>query len=114
MDPEMTDRKRTKSEARSYAELISDLHELDLWHHQNQLKQSLIPEGWYDLDETAPCTRRKTKLTVSLDTDLVRWYRNLGNGYSTRINAILRLYMLAVISKEIERKGDRDWKGDPI
>jgi len=30
------------------------------------------------------------------------------------MNAVLRAYMHAVISKEIERRGDRDWKGDLI
>jgi hypothetical protein len=30
------------------------------------------------------------------------------------MNAVLRAYMLAVISKEIERRGDRDWKGELI
>lgn len=110
----MTDRKRTKSEERTYAELVGELQELDLWHQQNQLKLRHIPEGWYALEQAVPCTPRKTKITLSLDADLVRWFRSLGNGYSARINAVLRLYMLAVLAKEIERKGDRDWKGDPI
>jgi hypothetical protein len=30
------------------------------------------------------------------------------------MNAVLRGYMHAVIAREIERAGDRDWKGEVI
>ena len=30
------------------------------------------------------------------------------------MNPVLRVYMHAVIAKEIERRADRDWKGDLI
>jgi hypothetical protein len=45
---------------------------------------------------------------------MVAWFRALGRGYQPRMNAVLRAYMHAVISKEVERAGDRDWKGDVI
>ena len=35
-------------------------------------------------------------------------------GYQARMNAVLRPYMLATPSKEIEKEGRRDWKGDPV
>jgi len=51
---------------------------------------------------------------VTLDADMVAWFRGLGRGYQPRMNAVLRAYMHAVLSKEIERPGDRDWKGEMI
>jgi uncharacterized protein (DUF4415 family) len=114
MMAEMTDRKRTKSEERAYVELIGELHELDTWHRQNELKLRTIPKGWQALEEEAPCTPGRTKITASFDADVVKWFRALGDGYQSRMNAVLRIYMLSVLSKEIEQKGDRDWKGDPL
>jgi uncharacterized protein (DUF4415 family) len=64
--------------------------------------------------ETAPTRPHKTRITTSLDANVARWYRGLGHGYQARMNAVLRAYMHAVISKEVERRGDRDAKGDLI
>ncbi len=37
--------------------------------------------------------RRKDQLTLRVDSDVVAWYRKLGSGYQTKINALLRAYM---------------------
>ena len=42
---------------------------------------------------------RKEQLTLRLDSDVLRWYKEQGPGYQTRINALLRAYM-----KEHRRK----------
>ncbi|WP_424932176.1 BrnA antitoxin family protein [Amaricoccus macauensis] len=110
----MTLRKRTKREERSYAQLLVDLQELEVWARNDRLKRDHIPEDWHRMATQAPVKPHKTRLTAAFDTDVVRWYRGLGRGYQARMNTVLRAYMLAVISKEIEGIGDRDWKGDPI
>ena len=110
----MADRKRTKSEERSYVELIDEIFQLEIWHRQNQLKLRHIPEGWEGIEAAHPCRRRKSKLTANFDSDVVKWFRAMGHGYQARMNAVLRIYMLSVVSKEIRRRGDKHWKGDPI
>lgn len=37
----------------------------------------------------------KDRLTIRVDHDVVKWLKKAGSGYQTRINAILRSYMLA-------------------
>ncbi len=37
----------------------------------------------------------KDRLTIRVDHDVVEWLKKQGSGYQTRINAILRSYMLA-------------------
>jgi uncharacterized protein (DUF4415 family) len=108
------DRKRTKREERAYTDLLKDLNELDWWNQNRKLKERTIPREWYTIAETTPTRPRKTRVTAAYDADMVRWFRALGHGYQARMNAVLRAYMLAVISKEIESRGDRDWKLDPI
>ena len=78
------------------------------------LKHRLIPLGWHRVESLAPVKPKKTKLNLALDADMVAWFRGLGRGYQPRMNAVLRAYMHAVISKEVEQKGDQDWKGDVI
>lgn len=36
--------------------------------------------------------RRKERVTMRLDADMLAWFRRQGRGYQTRINAVLRGY----------------------
>lgn len=38
---------------------------------------------------------RKEQLTLRIDSDVLEWFRRQGQGYQTRINALLRAYMEA-------------------
>jgi len=35
----------------------------------------------------------KHQLTLRLDSDVIEWFKEQGNGYQTRMNALLRAYM---------------------
>lgn len=39
-----------------------------------------------------PTRRRKDHMTLRIDSDVLAWFRTLGKGYQSRINAILRRY----------------------
>ncbi len=39
--------------------------------------------------------KRKESITIRLDPDVLAWFRALGKGYQTHINAVLRTYMEA-------------------
>lgn len=110
----LTERKRTKVQERSYSELMDSLEEQRSWLRQFKLKNELIPADWARIEKEHPTKGKRIKVTADLDADTVRWFRNFGTGYQARMNAVLRSYMLAVVSKEIESRGDRDWKGDPL
>ena len=36
---------------------------------------------------------RKAQLTLRVDSDVLNWFRKQGQGYQTKINALLRAYM---------------------
>lgn len=36
---------------------------------------------------------RKAQLTLRVDNDVLEWFRKQGQGYQTKINALLRAYM---------------------
>ncbi len=110
----MTDRRRSKTEERSFARMLDELEQQEADFERFKRSRSLVPAGWHSVERRAEIKPRKTKLTLALDADMVTWFRALGRGYQPRMNAILRAYMHAVISKEIEQAGDRDWRGEAI
>ena len=110
----MGDRKRTKAEERSYALMLEELHELETWNAQRRLRANHVPADWANIPREAPPRAKKARVTAAFDADLVRWLRAHGSGYQAVMNRVLRSYMLLVLSKEITRPGDRDWKGDLI
>jgi len=46
----------------------------------------------------------KDRLTIRIDHDVVEWLKKKGNGYQTRINAILRSYMNAQSGEGRDRR----------
>jgi uncharacterized protein (DUF4415 family) len=110
----MTDRRRSKTEERAFAQMIAGLEAQEAEFERFRLTRRLVPPGWHGLEDRAPVRPPRTKLTLALDADMVAWFRGLGRGYQPRMNAVLRAYMHAVISKEVEGPGDRDWRGEPI
>ena len=86
----MTGRKRSKDEELNLGEMFDVLEgqqsELDL----RRRSFDLIPPGWHSVARDAPVTPPRTKLTLSLDAEMVAWFRDLGRGYQPRMNAVLR------------------------
>jgi len=108
------DRLRTNAQERAHVELMLALERQEQDWRDVKLRRSLIPADWGRLETTAPVRPRKKKVTVALDADVARWFHGLGAGYHGRINAVLRTYMLALISKEVLSFGDKDRHGDEI
>ena len=45
----------------------------------------------------------KEPVTLRIDRDMVAWFKKQGKGYQTRINAVLRAYMIARSGKTDEK-----------
>ena len=110
----MTERKRTKAQERALSNMLHDLDEMDRDMALLKKTMRLVPVGWGKATREARCTPQKKKMTIRLEADVLDWFRGLGMGYQARINAVLRAYMHAMISKHIEEKRDRDWMDEPI
>ncbi len=110
----MEDRLRTIAQQQAYLKMMIALDDLETDLRDARTRNALIPSDWGKLEKTAPTRPRKKKVTVALDADVLRWFHGLGAGYHGRINAVLRTYMLALISKEVLSQGDKDRRGDEI
>lgn len=53
------------------------------------------PAFWRNARLVLPAESGKQVVTLRLDRDVLKWFKGRGRGYQTRINAILRAYMLA-------------------
>lgn len=91
--------KQSEDRARRLAEMTDD--EIDTTDipeiSPEQFARAVVREG---LEERQP----KTQLTLRLDRDVLEWFRRQGRGYQTRINSLLRAYMVA------NQKGSSDKK----
>ena len=80
--------------------------QLELENHQDAMRREWLdkslPEDWSGMDSWERLDREKTRVTIRLDADMVRWFRKLGPGYGRRINAVLRIYWMALLSGHIE------------
>ena len=60
-----------------------------------------IPYGWNGMDSFDGVKPHKTRVTIRLDADMVRWFRKLGPNYSQRMNDVLRIYWTALLCGQI-------------
>lgn len=109
----MTKPKLTKQEQKDHLAMLRSCLELHSEIRQAHLKGLIIPREWSEIAAIPPMPG-KDRITLRVDKDVVKWFRNLGPGYQRRINTVLRVFMLSTLSKEFEGEFAHDWKGDPI
>lgn len=51
-----------------------------------------LPEGW-ESTVALGVPQRRQAIHIRLDPDALRWFKALGPGYQTRINAVLRAFV---------------------
>lgn len=61
-----------------------------------------LPEDWQGLFADMEIDKAKTRVTLRLDTDMVRWFRKTGPGYGQLINRILRVYWTSLMAGHIK------------
>ncbi|MEI2692440.1 MAG: BrnA antitoxin family protein [Anaerolineae bacterium] len=81
-----------------FEESLTDWDRLDAMQDED-IDLSDIPEITPEMFAKAVVRRGlkqpppKQQITIRLDDDVLRWFRAQGDGYQTRINALLRAYM---------------------
>lgn len=112
----VAERKRTKAEERAFAELQDVLAELemirvDMTLRYQRLRFDNMPLDWASVEVANPVRPKKTRITAAYDADVARFFQSMGNGYQARMNAVLRCYMLGILSRELSCKKNEDWMG---
>ena len=82
-------------------EMQLELDELQDKLRRDWLDKSL-PDDWDGILSWERLDKPKTRVTIRLDADMVRWFRKLGPNYGRRLNSILRIYWLALLAGHIQ------------
>ncbi len=105
------DRKRTKKEEIAHLEMLQTMYRIKHDLERDILIYDSIPAGWSSLEDKYPPRPRKIRITAGYDEPVAKFFRSYGPGYQAKMNEVLKLYMLARISKKIEATNDRDEYG---
>lgn len=56
---------------------------------------ALLDEEWFEKVQFVVPTAEKKRITIRLDEDIIEHFKREGKGYQSRINAVLKAYVLA-------------------
>lgn len=56
---------------------------------------TLLDEEWFRKAQFVVPTAEKKRITIRLDEDIIEHFKREGKGYQSRINAVLKAYVLA-------------------
>ncbi|SNR32975.1 BrnA antitoxin family protein [Puniceibacterium sediminis] len=60
------------------------------------------PRDWHEIaKDTDRRDAKRTKVTINLDADVVRFFKGIGPGYQHRINRVLRAFMHMRLAKVV-------------
>jgi uncharacterized protein (DUF4415 family) len=85
---------REDAEIRALIELTRIDMQIAELERRNQLRKG-CPPGWRKVEAENPIRPRKVQITLRIDKEVAGWFWQQGQGYQSRINAVLRAYMLA-------------------
>lgn len=89
----MTDLARQTPRQRANFHYMAEAMRRFEWDLHNMIESTgHIPEEWHNIAQTKP-RHKKRQVNLSLEEDVVKFFRALGPGYGARINAILSAYM---------------------
>ena len=92
--PTVSDRRAEADKRRSYHYLADVLRDLELDLRRGLKYSPQIPQDWHSIAQEAPVIAKR-KMTLRIDDDVAAFFRGYGMGHLTRMNAVLRAFMLA-------------------
>lgn len=92
--PTITELRAEAERRRNYHWLADVMRDLELDLRRGLKHSALIPEDWHEIARRAPAPKKR-QVTLRMDTDVEAFFRSFGPGHLTRINAVLRAFMLA-------------------
>jgi len=75
--------------------------------HETMLKEGEVPYAWHRIARHRG-PRAKTRLTLRVEEDVVKFFRAMGQGYQERMNDVLRAWMHGRIAGVIDGPDAQD------
>jgi uncharacterized protein (DUF4415 family) len=67
---------------------------------ENDPDQIMLDKEWFERARLVTPESEKKRIAIRLDDDIVDFFKQQGRGYQTRINKVLRAYMVAQKMKD--------------
>lgn len=91
----MPDLKKQTPRQRAQMSYMMDVMRRLEWDLHNSIEMTgRIPAEWHEIAQQRPASG-KEKVTLRLETDVLKFFRSMGPDYGPRINDVLRSYMHA-------------------
>lgn len=89
----MTDLAKMTAKERANYHYLSDVLRRLEWDLHNTIEASdRIPTEWHEIARDRHA-KRKIKVTLALEEDVVRFFKSMGAGHGPRMNDVLRAFM---------------------
>ena len=92
--------RETQKKKQALTEFIDNASMLRAHFVIDSLRRSLPPE-WDEVDLKAKIDPKKTKITLRLDEDIIKFFRAQGPGYAKQINYVLRTFVTGRIANAL-------------
>lgn len=93
--------KAIQTQRANYHYMADAMRMLEWDLHQTVLRDMRIPDDWHRIAREKPC-RAKTRVTLRLDEDLVKFFRSMGPDWQVRVNRLMSVWMHARLAGLIE------------
>ncbi|HMQ41698.1 MAG TPA: BrnA antitoxin family protein [Paracoccus sp. (in: a-proteobacteria)] len=78
----------------NYHYMADAMRRLEWDLHQRVLTEGRIPDAWHEIAAEGSVPK-KERISIRLDGDVVKFFRDMGPGWQPRLNAVLRSFMHA-------------------
>lgn len=102
----------TRREMESYHYMAEVMRVLELHLHGTIADSGHIPREWHEIGRERG-TMPKVKVNMYVEADVVRFFKGMGQGWSTRMAEVLRTFMHARFAGVVKGAGDVDYKLSP-
>lgn len=89
-----------RRQAEHQGDMIRAMRAFEWDMHATISRAGRLPAEWREIWEQR--SAKKERVTLRVDTDVVRFFKSMGDGYGPRMNAVLRSFMQARLAGLIE------------
>ena len=94
----MATKKQTEYAFHQLGQVLRDLESDLRWKLEGSVR---IPQAWHDIARARE-TPKRTKVSLRIDDDVLAFFQSMGPGHTTRMNAVLRAFMLARLAEVVK------------
>lgn len=94
----MATKKQTEYAFHQLGQVLRDLESDLRWKLEGSVR---IPQAWHDIAQARE-TPKRSKMSLRIDDDVLAFFQAMGPGHTTRMNAVLRAFMLARLAEVVK------------